>query len=184
MIFKIFKDCNCKIEDVCNSNSSVNLVQLIPPNIAPVLEPITRGFNFSCAFDGVKITNILFPKNLWTGGGDTRDFGIWLASDTSTPLYTGTINKNLAEFNDDYYIFKLPTEFTIVKNVIYIYGALLITGDSYYSAYPTYPPYYGVFTDLFAFNSGDGLTCPLNIQQAAFFVSASSFSYNGVINLC
>ena len=120
--------------------------------------------------------------NLWTGSGNTREFGIWLYSNTSTPLYTGTIDKTSAEVKDNYYVFKLPTDITIVKNTKYIYGAFG-TNDSRYFIDSLNTPYYGVFTVLFAYDESTELKCPSIIQDAVHYVLESSFSYNGVINV-
>jgi hypothetical protein len=124
--------CICHSEEItpdtiCNG---VNLISNTPISVVPPSVPAvtTVGFSFRPLVNLTKITSLLFPIIIWTGSGDTREYGIW-NSDTQELLLQGTINRLTDTTDGGFYVKKLDPPFELNKNILYVYGALLGVGD-------------------------------------------------------
>jgi hypothetical protein len=121
--------CVCP-EPVIKRCPGVNIVTNIPER-TELSQQLTAGFSFQVQsiesnVNNAKIQSILFPVTLWTGVGDTREFGIW-NSDTEELLYQDTIDKTVIE--GDYYVKILTTPFELNKDILYVFGSVIKVGD-------------------------------------------------------
>jgi len=105
----------------------VNLISNIP-TIGSDIGQFTLGFTFQPLFNVIKITSVLFPIIQWTGEGDKREYAIW-NSNTQEILLQGTINKITDKTEGIFYVKTLDTPYELNKDILYVYGALLESGD-------------------------------------------------------
>jgi hypothetical protein len=186
MTFRIYTDlCDCKIEtdpNILLCNNGVNLFNYDSPPETEYIESknvnVNLGFSFKPTLYDIKITKILFPINLFSGVGNIREFGIWTDENKSTPFFTGIINKTTAVTENGFYVFKLKSPLTLIKNKLYIYGCFMLFGDSYY--WQSQPNYINIFDQIiFLYKVSTVLECP--VESSSTTPVGSFFSYTALL---
>ena len=89
---------------------------------------IVLGIEFKLCYD-VIATAFGFPKNLWTGPGDTRTSGVYRISD-EVLLGEATINKTTDPLVFDQYIHSIDIPVELTAGVNYVVVTTIVPGDS------------------------------------------------------